>query len=223
MSTFVKASTTRHNVILSSHSVLRNTYALLGLSVLVSALTASLSVAYRLPAPGMLFTLIGFYGLLYGIQKNSHRAIGILFVFALTGFMGYTLGPLLSMLLKTAAGTSILISALMGTGVSFITLSAYVLVTGKDFGFMQGFLFTGLIGCLVASGVSMLFHIPMLGLLISCAMTAISSGMILFHTSEIIHGGERNYILATVSLFVTLYNLFVNLVYILMAFSGSRD
>lgn len=222
VSTFIRAATYRDNVSLNSHVVLRNTYGLLGLSVLFSAICAILSVQLRLPAPGMLLTMAGYYGLLYGVQTNANRSTGLLFVFMLTGFMGYTLGPLLNLLLSSSLGTSILTSALLGTGVSFVALSGYVLSSGKDFGFMQGFLFTGIIGCIIASGVSLIFNVPMIGLMIACAMTMLSSGMILFHTSEIIHGGERNYILATVSLFVTLYNLFISLIQILMAFSGNN-
>lgn len=222
MSIYGKTTTYKHSITLNSHAVLRNTYALLGISILLCAVCAMLSIAFRLPSPGLLLTMAGYYGILYAIRMNAHKSMGIVFVFMLTGFMGYTLAPLLSMLLSSAAGTGILISALLGTGISFIALSGYVLASGEDFGFMHGFLFTALIGCLIASGASLLFNIPMLGLLVSCGMTVISSGMILFHTSEIIHGGERNYILATVSLFITLYNLFISLVQILMAFSSSN-
>ena len=221
MSSIINKTYQRSNVIIIN-TVLINTYALLGMSLLISAFCAILSASMHLPAPGILLTMLGYYGLFYAVQKNATNASAIIFVFLLTGFMGYTLGPLLNMLLSSNAGTNILISSLLGTGISFISLSAYALVTKTDFNFMNGFLFTSLIGCVVASCISLIFNIPMLSLLVSCAMTVISAGMILSQTSEIIHGGERNYILATVSLFVTLYNLFLNLIHILSAFSSNN-
>ena len=202
--------------------VLRNTYALLSMTLLFSAAVAAAAVAYRLPAPGMIITLIGYFGLLFAIHKTQNSAASVPLVFALTGFMGYTLGPLLGAILKMAGGASIIAMAMGTTGATFLVLSAYVLATKKDFSFMGGFLFAGMIIAILASLANLFFQLPLLSVVVSGVVALLSAGMILFHTSMIVNGGERNYVMATVSLFVSLFNLFTSLLSI-FGFAGSSD
>lgn len=202
--------------------VLRNTYALLSMTLLFSGAVAAAAVAYNLPAPGMIITLIGYFGLLFAIHKTQNSAASVPLVFALTGFMGYTLGPLLGAILKMAGGASIIAMAMGTTGATFLVLSAYVLATKKDFSFMGGFLFAGMIIAILASLANLFFQLPMLSVVVSGVVALLSAGMILFHTSMIVNGGERNYVMATVSLFVSLFNLFTSLLSI-FGFAGSSD
>ena len=147
--------------------------------------------------------------------------MGIVFVFALTGFMGLTLGPILTMYIKAFSnGHELIMMALGGTGVIFLGLSGYALTTKKDFSFMGGFLMVGVLVAFLAGLGAMIFTIPALSLAVSAMFILLMSGMILFQTSQIIHGGETNYILATVSLYVTIYNLFLSLLQLLGVFSG---
>lgn len=196
---------------IATHRVLRNTYALLSLTLLFSAGSAALGVALRLPAPGMLVTLAGYFGLLFLIHKVQHSGWAIPAVFALTGFMGYTLGPLLAMHLALPGGAQSIALALGATGVTFLALSGWVLATRRDFSFMGGFLFAGMVVALLAGLGAVFFELPALGLAVSAMVALLSAGMILFETSRIVNGGETNYVLATVSLFVSLFNLFTSL------------
>ena len=198
-----------------SLKVLRNTYMLLSMTLLFSALTAGLTVAYAVPGPGSILTLVGYFGLLFATTKLRNSAWGILSVFALTGFMGYSLGPILSHYLHLPGGATIVMTAMGMTGLIFLGLSAYVLVSKRDFSFMGGFLMAGMIVVLVASLGAIFFQIPALSLTISAVIVLLMSGMILFETSNIINGGETNYIMATVNLYVTLFNLFVSLLQLL--------
>lgn len=196
---------------IASHRVLRNTYALLSLTLLFSAGTAALGVALRLPAPGMLVTLAGYFGLLFLVNKVQNSGWAIPAVFALTGFMGYTLGPVLSMHLALPGGAQSIALALGATGATFLALSGWVLVTKRDFSFMGGFLFAGMVVALLAGLGAMFFELPALGLAVSAMVALLSAGLILFETSRIVNGGETNYVMATVSLFVSLFNLFTSL------------
>ena len=207
---------------IATHRVLRNTYALLSLTLLFSAGSAALGVALRLPAPGMLVTLAGYFGLLFLIHKVQHSGWAIPAVFALTGFMGYTLGPLLSMHLALPGGAQSIALALGATGVTFLALSGWVLATRRDFSFMGGFLFAGMVVALLAGLGAVFFELPALGLAVSAMVALLSAGMILFETSRIVNGGETNYVLATVSLFVSLFNLFTSLLS-LFGWSGGKD
>jgi len=202
--------------------VLRNTYALLAMTLLFSAGVAGASVAMSLPAPGILITLAVYLGLLFAIHKLQNSAAALPAVFALTGFMGYTLGPLLSRTLSLPGGGQIVTMALAATGVTFLALSAYVLSTKRDFSFMGGFLFAGMIIALLAGLGAVFFQIPMLGLAVSAAVALLSAGLILFETSRIVNGGETNYVLATVSLYVSVFNLFTSLLQ-LFGVMGSDD
>ena len=213
--------TRRTESVLATNKVLRNTYLLLGTAFLFSALTAYLSLASNARPLNPLLFIIGAYGLimLTNVLKNS--AWGLLSVFAFTGFMGYSLGPILNHYIATFSnGPQLIGTALGGTGLIFFALSGYALTTRKDFSYLSGFLFAGVMVALLAMVASIFFQVPALYLGISAVFVLLSSGLILFQTSEIIHGGETNYISATVSLFVSIYNLFISLLNILGAFSN---
>lgn len=206
----------------SRHKVLINTYALLSLTLLFSALTAGVSMALALPHPGIIVTLVGYFGLLWLTNRYSNSALGLLWVFALTGFMGYTLGPILNAYITHFAnGTQLVMMAMGGTGAVFLGLSAYALTTRKDFGFLGGMLGAGILVAFLAGLVAVFVPGLMgLSLAVSIMFVVLMAGMILFQTSAIIHGGETNYILATVSLYVTIFNLFTSLLQLLGVFSS---
>ena len=213
----------RSESVLATNKVLRNTYLLLSMTFLFSALTAYLSYAYAVKPLNPLLMIVGVYGLMFLTQALRNSPLGLLSVFAFTGFLGYTLGPILNLYVANFSnGPQLIGTALGGTGVIFFGLSGYALTTRKDFSYLGGFLFVGVMVALLAMVAGIFFHTPALQLAISAAFVLISSGLILFQTSEIIHGGETNYISATVSLFVSIYNLFVSLLNLLSAFSG-RD
>ena len=203
----------------STNRVLRNTYALLALTLLFSALTASISMALKLPHPGLLLTLVGYFGLLFLTTRYRNSAIGLAMVFALTGFMGYTLGPLLNAYLSLSNGPQLVMTALGGTGLIFLGLSGYVLVSRKDFSFMGGFLMVGILVGFLAGLGAVFLEIPGLALAVSAMFVLLMAGLILYETSNIIHGGETNYIMATVTLYVAIYNLFTSLLHLLGAMS----
>lgn len=201
-----------------TNKVLRNTYSLLALTLAFSAIVAGVSSAMNLPHPGILLMLVGFYGLLFLVHKTANSSAGLLSVFALTGFMGYTLGPILNMVLAGGGGDIIML-AMGGTALIFFALSAYVLTTKKDMSFLGGMMVAGFVVIVVGFIANLFLNIPALGLALSALFILFSSGAILMQTSAIIHGGERNYILATVTLFVSLYNIFISLLNLLMAFT----
>ncbi|KTD23701.1 Bax inhibitor-1/YccA family protein [Legionella israelensis] len=209
--------------VLATNKVLRNTYLLLSMTFFFSAFCAYLSFAFAVKPLNPLFMIVGAYGLMFLTHALRNSALGLISVFAFTGFMGYTLGPLLSFYIANFSnGPQLITTALGGTGMIFFALSGYALTTRKDFSFLGGFLFVGVMIALLAMIAGIFFNIPALHLAVSAAFVLISSGLILFQTSEIIHGGETNYISATVTLFVSIYNLFVSLLNLLSAFSG-RD
>ena len=209
-------------VSIPAHRVLRNTYALLALTLTFSAAVAAASAALRLPHPGLILTLVGYFGLLFATYKLSNSAWGLGAVFALTGFMGYTLGPIVNHYLAMQGGAEIVAMAFGGTALIFFGLSAWVLTSKRDFSFMGGFLFAGMIVALLAGLAAVFFQMPALSLTVSAAVVLLMSGMILFETSRIVNGGETNYILATVSLFVSIFNLFTSLLQ-LLGFMGSDE
>jgi modulator of FtsH protease len=206
----------------ASHKVLRNTYALLSMTLLFSAAVAAGSMALRLPSPGLIITLVGYFGLLFLVHKVQNSGWAIPAVFGLTGFMGYTLGPILSAHMALPGGAGTIGMALAATGATFLALSAYVLVTRRDFSFMGGFLFAGMVIAILAGLGAMFFQVPALGLAVSAMVALLSAGLILFETSRIVNGGETNYVMATVGLFVSLFNLFTSLLS-LFGFGGSSD
>lgn len=216
-------SITTNNVqtkILTTNKVLRNTYMLLSMTLLFSALAAGVSMTLNLPHPGLLLTLGGYFGLLFLTSKFRDSALGIAFVFALTGFMGYTLGPILNTYLAMANGGQVVMTAMAGTGVIFMALSAYALTSRKDFSFMGGFLIVGILVAFLAGLGALFFEMPGLSLAVSAMFVLLMSGLILYETSNIIHGGETNYIMATVTLFVAIFNLFTSLLHLLGFMSG---
>jgi len=206
----------------AAHRVLRNTYALLSTTLLFSAAVAGAAVAFGLPAPGIILTLIVYFGLLFGIHKlkNSGMAVGL--VFALTGFMGWTLGPLLTRTLALPAGGQVVMLALGATGAVFLALSAYATTTRRDLSWMGGLLFAGMIVAVLAGLAAIFFQIPALALTVSAVVALLSAGLILYETKQIVDGGETNYVLATVSLFVSIFNLFTSLLQ-LFGFANSDD
>ncbi|MEA3290690.1 MAG: Bax inhibitor-1/YccA family protein [Pseudomonadota bacterium] len=201
------------------NKVLKNTYALLAMTLLFSALTAGLSMTFNWPHPGMVITLVGYFGLLFLTTKFRDSALGLLLVFALTGFMGLTLGPIIGHYVSAVPnGSQLVMTAMGGTGVIFLGLSAYALISQKDFSFLGGMLFAGILVAFLAGLGAAIFGIPSLSLAVSAMFILLMSGLILYQTSEIIHGGETNYIMATVSLFISIYNLFMSLLHILGIF-----
>lgn len=199
--------------------VLRNTYMLLGMTLAFSALTAFLNMNGT--HPGFLITIVGYIGLLFVTYKLKNSPWGIVSTFALTGFMGYTLGPVIGA--YVAAGASqIVANALALTAVAFVGLSATALITKKDFSFMGSFLTAGAFVLIGAMLLAFFMESSALQLAVSAGFTIFASIMILFETSRIINGGERNYIIATIGLYVSIYNLFVSLLHLLTAFSGDN-
>lgn len=208
--------------VLATNKVIRNTYLLLSMTLLFAALTAGAAVAMRLPHPGMMLTMVGYFGLLFATTRLRDSSWGLLAVFALTGFMGYTLGPIVSHYLGLPNGGQTVMTAMAGTAAIFLGLSGYALTTRKDFSFMGGFLTVGILVAFLAGLGAIFFEIPALSLTVSAAFVLLMSGMILYETGNIIHGGETNYIMATVSLFVSIFNLFTSLLH-LLGFANSND
>jgi modulator of FtsH protease len=216
------ATANRAEYAVDGAKVLRNTYALLAMTLIFSAGTAALSMAFNWPHPGIIITLVGFYGLLFAIEKTKNSGMGIVLTFALTGFMGLTLGPILSMYAKLPGGTATIATALGLTGLIFVAMSGWVLSTGKDLSNMGK---TLMVGILVAFGLgiaNIFIGLPMISLAVSAMFIVLMSGMIAYQTSAILHGGETNYISATVTLYVSIYNLFLSLLQIL-GIMGSDD
>lgn len=215
--------TMRESAILQTNSVIRNTYILLSMTLIFSAFTAWLSTVTHAQPMG-LGVLILYFGLVYLTQLLRNSIWGIVSVFALTGLLGYTLGPLLNFVLHGFSNGSQLVMTSLGlTGAIFFALSGYALTTRKDFSYMGGFLFVAMTVLMIGSIVGFFFTMPIMSLMISCGFVLFSSAMILYETSQIIHGGERNYIMATIALYASLYNLFVSLLQILAIFGGRRS
>ena len=208
--------------VLENNKVLRNTYALLAMTLLFSALTAGITMTLQLPHPGVVITLVGYFGLLFATTKFRNSGLGLVFVFALTGFMGYTLGPILSSYLSMPNGSQVVMTAFMATGVLFLGLSGYALTTKKDFSFIGAFLTVGIIVGFLAGLGAMLFEMPGLSLAVSAMFVLLMAGLILYETSNIIHGGETNYVMATVTLYVAIFNLFTSLLH-LLGFMNSQE
>lgn len=211
------ATSTSMSAGIEMNKVLRNTYMLLGMTLLFSAMTAGAAMALQISQmTALVLSLVGF-GLLFVVNKTADSGKGIVAVFAFTGVLGAALGPMLNHYLGLANGSSLIMQALGGTAVVFFALSGYVLTTRKDFSFMGGFLMVGLIVAVVASIALIFFNAPMANLALSAMIVLLMSGFILFDTSRIIHGGETNYIRATVSLYLDIYNLFTALLHLLGA------
>ena len=220
MSMMDKTLTASEQSALATNKVLRSTYTLLSMTLLFSALCAGIAVMIKMPPMGIIITLVGYFGLLFLTTKLRNSAWGLVSVFALTGFMGLTLGPIISMYLSIPNGEQIVMTAMGGTGVIFLGLSGYALTTRKDFSFLGGFLMVGILVAFLAGIASMFLSMPGLSLAVSAMFILLMSGLILYQTSAIIHGGETNYIMATVTLYISIYNLFLSLLQLLGAFGG---
>ncbi|MEP5765528.1 MAG: Bax inhibitor-1/YccA family protein [Halieaceae bacterium] len=206
--------------VLSTNRVLKNTYMLLSMTLLFSAMTAGAAMAMGLShGAGLILSLVGF-GLLFVVNRTADSGKGLIAVFAFTGVLGAALGPMLNYYAGMANGPALIMQALGGTAVVFFALSGYALTTRKDFSYMGGFLMVGLLVAIVAMIANIFLGIPALSLTISAAVVMIMSGLILFDTSRIINGGETNYIRATVALYLDIYNLFIHLLHLLTALSG---
>lgn len=202
------------------NKVLRNTYMLLSMTLAFSAVTASIAMAMNMGhGMALVFTLVSF-GLLFVVHKTADSSKGIYAIFAFTGLLGASIGPMLNHYLSLPGGSVLVMQALGTTAVAFLGLSGYAIASKKDFSFMGGFLMVGLIIAVVASIANIFLGIPALSLAVSSAIVLIMSGLILFDTSRIVNGGETNYIRATVSLYLNIYNLFISLLHLMGAFSG---
>lgn len=215
----------RMESVLATNKVLRNTYLLLAMTLIFSAVMAYVSISMGIRSINPILFLIGSYGLIFLTSMLQNSPMGIVAVFGFTGFMGFALGPILNMyLLAIPNGAHLIATALGGTGMIFLGLSAYALVSQKDFSYMGGFLFAGMLVVFIMMLIGLFVQVTALQLMISGAFMLLSSGLILFQTSQIIHGGETNYINATVGLYVSIYNVFISLLQLLTALSGnSRD
>ena len=207
---------------LVTNRLIRNTYTLLALTLAFSAAMAGVSMVTSVPPVSLWVFLAGFYGLLFLTTKFRNSSMGIVCVFAFTGFMGFTLGPILSLRLAEQNGPQVVMQALGGTAFIFFALSAYAFISRKDFSFMGSFLFAGLLVAFLSGLAALFVGIPTLHLAVSAAFILLSSGVILYQTSAIIHGVETNYIMATVTLYVALYNIFIGLLNLLSALNGNK-
>jgi modulator of FtsH protease len=206
---------------LATNKLIKNTYILLSLTLMFSAFTAWLAMTLNMPPMGMLITLGGYFGLLFAVTKTQNSVWGLFFVFALTGFMGLTLGPFISSYLAAFSnGSELVMTAFAGTAVIFLGLSGYALTSRKDFSFMGGFLMAGILVAFLAGIGAAVFHIPALSLGVSAMFILLMSGLILYQTSAMVHGEETNYISATVTLYVSIFNLFISLLQILGVMGG---
>lgn len=214
-------STQRSSYALATNKVLRNTYMLLSLTLLFSGLTAALSMSLNMPPMTYLISVIGGMVIaMFVLPRFANSAAGIGIVFLITGLLGFGLGPMLTMYASLPNGGNIITLSLAGTGAIFMGLSAYVLTTRKDFSFLGGFLMVGFLLVLLAALANIFLQIPAMSLMISAVVIMIMSGFILYDTSRIIHGGETNYVLATIGLYLTIFNIFISLLQILGIMGG---
>ncbi|MFN2308360.1 MAG: Bax inhibitor-1/YccA family protein [Gammaproteobacteria bacterium] len=224
MSTLDRVLPYRQDAVSSTNKLIRNTYSLLSLTLLFSALTAGVGVAIGLSSGMGMVASLGAIGLLWLVlPRTENSAAGLVVVFGITGLLGLGLGPLLSHYLAIPGGGKLVATAMGGTGAIFLGLSGYALTTKRDFSFMGGFLFAGLIVALVAMIANIFLAIPALSLAISAVVVLLMSAMLLYDTSRIINGGETNYLRATISLYLDIYNLFIHLLHLLTAFAGGDD
>ncbi|MCU7960253.1 MAG: Bax inhibitor-1/YccA family protein [gamma proteobacterium symbiont of Bathyaustriella thionipta] len=201
---------------LSTNKVLRNTYSLLAMTLIFSGITATISTLVQVPPMFSLISMIAAMLLaMFVLPKQANSSSGIVLVFVITGLLGFSLGPILNQYLAMQNGAQIITLAFAGTGVIFLGLSGYVLTTKRDFSFLGGFLMVGFLVVLVAIVANIFFNIPALSLAISSAVIFIMSGFILYDTSRIINGGETNYIMATIGLYINIFNIFIHLLNIL--------
>lgn len=203
-----------------ARKVLRNTYMLLGMTLAFSAVMAGVSVSMGWPPLGPWLTLGIYFALIFAITKFRNSGLGVALVFAMTGFLGATLGPMLGYFMSSASGSQVVMMAMGGTAIIFFAMSAIALTSKRDFSFMGNFLMVGLIVAFLAGIAAFVFSIPLLSLVVSAAFLLLASGLILYETNQIVRGGETNYVMATVTLYISIYNIFVSLLHILGVFSG---
>lgn len=209
--------------VLATNSLIRNTYILLSLTLLFSAAMAVVAMVTKAPPLNVWFVLIGYFGLLFLTSYLRNSAWGLLSVFALTGFMGYTLGPIISIYIAAFSNGAQLVAYAMGaTGVIFLGLSGYALSTRKDFSYMGSFLMAGILVAFLAAIANIFIGMPALALAVSSLFILLMCGLILYQTSAMVHGGETNYIMATITLYIAIYNLFTSLLHILGIFGGEE-
>lgn len=216
-------------IAVGTHRVLRNTYMMLGLTMIPTVIGAMMGLSMNFsfmaqhPVMGMIGMLAVMFGLFYGIQANRNNGVGVALLLALTFFLGLMLGPILQAALHLRNGAQLVGMAAGGTGIIFFSLAGFATISKKDFSFLGNFLFVGLILLIIASIANMFFQVPAAALAISAISILIFSGYILYDVSRIIQGGETNYVMATLALYLNIYNIFVNLLSLLMALSGERD
>lgn len=209
---------------LSVNKVVRNTYMLLSMTLLFSTVAAVVSMALQLSQGVGFMLLLGGFAMSFVVRATANSSKGLISVFVFAGLMGAALGPTISVYLAAYTnGSAIVAQALGGTALIFLSLSGYALTTGKSFNFLGGFIFTGMMVVIVAMIANIFLQIPALSLALSAAVILLMSGFILYDTGRIINGGERNYIMATISLYLSIFNLFVHLLHLIAAFTGSRD
>ena len=206
--------------VLATNKVLKNTYLLLSMTLIFSGVMAAVSMAIEPPRMIGLFTFIGAIALLFVLNKTANSPMGIAVVFGITGLLGFGLGPMLNSYMQLSNGGELITTALGGTGIIFLGLSGYALTSRRDFSFMGGMLFVGLIVAFLLIIANLFMNIPAFSLAISALIILVMSGFILYDTSRIIHGGETNYVMATVSLYLNIYNIFVHLLSLLGVLGG---
>jgi modulator of FtsH protease len=207
--------------VLSTNKLIKNTYILLSMTLLFSALMAATSVVLQVPGWTYMASFVGSIVLIWFVlPRTANSSAGLAVVFGITGLMGFGLGPILNAYLSMSNGPQLVGTALAGTGIIFLGLSGYALSTKRDFSFMGGFLVAGLLVVLLAILANLFIQMPALHLAISAAVIMLMSGFILYDTSRMVNGGETNYIMATVSLYLNIYNIFVHLLSLLGALSG---
>ena len=213
--------TRRTDSVLDTNKLIRNTYTLLAMTLAFSALTAGLAMVFNMPPLHWLLTIGGYFALLFLTAKCANSAMGLVCIFALTGFMGLTLGPIISFYLHAFSnGAQLVMMAFGGTAAIFLGLSAYALTTKRDFSFLGGFLMVGILVAFLAGIAALVFSIPALSLAVSAMFILLMSGFILFQTSQLVHEPNTNYIMATVGLYVSIYNLFTSLLFLFGMFGG---
>jgi modulator of FtsH protease len=223
------ASTAGSTLAVGAHKVLRNTYMLLGITMIPTVIGAmvgmTMNFAWAAQHPIMfaLGSLAAMFGLFFGIQANRNSALGVILLLVLTGLMGVLLGPILQVALHLKNGAQLVGLAAGGTGIIFLTLAGIATTTKKDFSFMGNFLMIGIILLIIASLANMFFQIPALALALSGVAVLLFSGFILYDVSRVVNGGETNYVMATLAIYLDIYNLFVNLLQLLMALLGERE
>ena len=229
MQTNYQVSNTAESLALGTNKVLRNTYMLLGITMFPTVIGAvigtgmNFAIAAQHPFMFGLGMLAVMFGLFFGIQANRNSSLGVVLLLLLTGFMGLMLGPILQVALHLRNGAQLIGLAAGGTGIIFLTLAGIATTTKKDFSFMGTFLMVGIILLIVASLANLFFQIPALQLALSGVAVLLFSGFILYDVSRIVNGGETNYVMATLAIYLDIYNLFVNLLQLLMALMGERD